>query len=785
MKTKGIYFLYRVLQALGLPWLLLYFLFRSVQNRAYWRSLTERFGFLPLSFKQTGPGAIWLHAVSVGEVLSCIEFLRQLRQCFPNTRLFVSTSTVAGRAVAAEKLRGLADGVFYVPVDYVWAVRRALRALKPSLVIVVETEIWPNLFREVKRTGAGLILVNARISDRAFPRYLRLRWFFRAVLPQLDCILVQSDEMGARFASLGASLAQFRTAGNFKYDFDGQRAPADSPVLTFLDRTGPAKVWIAASTMPPASDRDVDEDDAVLAAFAELAPRHRGLLLVLVPRKPDRFELAARKLEAAHIRYLRRSRLTPDATLRLPGVLLLDSVGELAGLFFAADVVFMGGSLANRGGHNLLEPAFFSKPIIIGPHMENFEAVSRQFCAAGACVEIAEAGELGGAVESLLNMQDDAREIGRRAFGCAEASRGATARAVAAGRDLYDIHLPAYRPALPWLWMAGALSRIWAWGVRRQARARPRELKAAVISVGNLTMGGTGKTPCVLYLASLLSEEGRRPGILTRGYGRPSPAKPLVLHQGAAVASGRTGDEAQLFLRSRLAPVGIGADRFQTGEILQRDFGVDVLLLDDGFQHQKLARDVDIVLIDALNPFGGGSVFPLGRLREPPSGLARADIILITRSNFSDLPAAIEVQVRRWNPGVPVFRACLAPDAWIDLRTGQHYSVTEPPFGAAAAFCGLGNPQSFRRTLERLGVALVDWLEFEDHHRYRPQELRRIAAQAAAKGASALLTTQKDAINLCEDFDVILAPLPVLSLEVKMAVEREGDFLHVIARCMQ
>src|ERR1039458_3315720 len=160
LKTKGIYFLCR-------DW----------RSGGYWRSLPQRFGFLPRSFRQTGPGAIWLHAVSVGEVLSCLEFLRRLRLRFPRSGLFVSTSTLAGKATADEKLRGLADGVFYAPVDYVFAVRRALRTLRPSVVVVAETELWPNLFREVKRTGAALTLVNGRISDRAFARYLSSRWF--------------------------------------------------------------------------------------------------------------------------------------------------------------------------------------------------------------------------------------------------------------------------------------------------------------------------------------------------------------------------------------------------------------------------------------------------------------------------------------------------------------------------------------------------------------------------------------------------------------------------------
>ena len=184
-------------------------------------------------------------------------------------------------------------------------------------------------------------------------------------------------------------------------------------------------------------------------------------------------------------------------------------------------------------------------------------------------------------------------------------------------------------------------------------------------------MGGTGKTPCVLRLAELLRERGRKPGILTRGYGRTSPVAALALPVGATVRTEQTGDEPQIFLRERVAPVGIGTDRYRTGTLLRQQFGTDVMLLDDGFQHVKLARNFDVVLLDALNPFGGCEIFPLGRLREPVPGVARADAILITRSEASDLGPAIERAIRRWNPRAPVFRARIHPEWWVEHRTGR------------------------------------------------------------------------------------------------------------------
>ena len=776
MKTKGIYFLYRACQAFALPLILLYFLYRCLRSRAYWSSLPQRFGWIPGSFSQTAPGAIWFHAVSVGEVLGSLAFLGRIRAEFPNTRLFVSTGTIAGQATARDKLRDVADGVFYAPVDLAFAVRSVLRRLNPSLVVVAETEIWPNLFREVKRTGAALAIVNGRISDRAYPRYRRLAWFFRTVLPAADALLAQSDEIGQRYLSLGALPAAVRTGGSFKYDFDARPAAPDSPVITLIARLAPKHVWIAASTVPPTAG-EADEDAAVLDAYRAVAAGDPGLLLIWAPRKPEHFAAAAEKLVRAGIPFVRRSRLGAESLDALPGVLLLDSIGELSGLFAAADVVFMGGTLAERGGHNILEPALFAKPVITGPHMENFQTIADDFRAAGAVVEIARPEELGDAVAKLLASVDERARIGARALECARARRGASARAVAAMRQLYDTHVPAHRRPQPW--HALGLPLAWAWelgGVAKSATC-PTKLAVPVISVGNLTMGGTGKTPCVLHLAGLLRAAGHTPAILTRGYGRHALAGDLAVAPGAQVSTEESGDEPQIFIRSNLAAVGIGADRARTAALLLERFPADVFLLDDGFQHVRLKRDLDIVLIDALDPFGGGAVFPLGRLREPVKGLARAGAVVITRCQFSDLAPAIEHAVRQVNPRVPVFRAGIEPEAWVDAVTGASHPPDRPPFSAAGGFCGLGNPQSFRRSLERAGVAPAAWFEFDDHHRYRPAELRSMAHQAAAAGAGALVTTEKDAVNLCADFRQDTAPFDVYWLKVRMTIDREREFL--------
>jgi tetraacyldisaccharide 4'-kinase len=243
-----------------------------------------------------------------------------------------------------------------------------------------------------------------------------------------------------------------------------------------------------------------------------------------------------------------------------------------------------------------------------------------------------------------------------------------------------------------------------------------------------------------------------------------------------------SGDEPQIFVRSGIASVGIGASRVEAGTRLLREIGADVLLLDDGFQHWKLARDVDIVLIDGLDPFGGGDVFPLGRLREPVEALSRADVIVITRAGHSDLAPAIEHQVRRWNTRALVFRATVEPYAWVEHATGRRVAAAPIPFASTGVFCGLGNPESFRRTLHAMGVNVAEWIDFDDHHRYRPREIRRLAQEMATKGATALVTTEKDSINLCEACGELAAPLPLYWLQVRMHIEQEDLLIEAVER---
>ena len=326
---------------------------------------------------------------------------------------------------------------------------------------------------------------------------------------------------------------------------------------------------------------------------------------------------------------------------------------------------------------------------------------------------------------------------------------------------------------LSWCWAAGHRAN-----VARQLACR-RSLSKNVISIGGLTMGGSGKSPMVAHLAHLLRERGRNPAILTRGYHRKSHDRMVIVPRGESASIALTGDEAQIYIRAGDAHVGIGADRYEAGLRMEETLSPDIFLLDDGFQHLRLNRAQDVVMIDALDPFGGG-MFPLGRSREPRKSLARASVIVVTRVEPGQDIAGLERLLRRYNRAAPIYTARVTPRYWVDYESKANHPVAEVKPGKVAAFCGLGNPRSFWRTLEELDVDVQFRWAFGDHHHYKPAELDRLAKQAAACGAETLVTTEKDVMNFCDQTARIVAPHKLLWLKIGIEIDKEEEFLQHI-----
>jgi 3-deoxy-D-manno-octulosonic-acid transferase len=410
------------------PW----FLYQALVYRKYIGSLGERMGRLPVSFNLDGDESIWIHAVSVGEALSARTLIHALRERYPKLRIFLSTTTLTGRQIARTRLQGV-DAVFFFPFDIPVFVKRTLRLVKPRLFIMMETEIWPNLLRACRAGGVKTMLVNGRISSRSYPRYRWIRGFMRQVLADVDRCCMQSEESARRIIDIGADPSKVIVTGSLK--FDSLELPAvaagrgASRVLRYFRLPPSRPVFIAASTLK-------GEEAPVLAAFAALRRTQPSTLLILAPRKPERFGEAVTLAREEGFRVLRKSELAVDSEPRAD-VVVLDSMGELAHLFQVATIVFVGGSLVDQGGHNILEPAVHSKPIIFGPYMQNFAEIADAFLAAGAAVQVDGPGELTEAVVRLAADPVERARLGAAARALVEANRGAEPRTLTAIADLF------------------------------------------------------------------------------------------------------------------------------------------------------------------------------------------------------------------------------------------------------------------------------------------------------------------------------------------------------------
>jgi 3-deoxy-D-manno-octulosonic-acid transferase len=425
----AVYSLYSVLIVTFFLVMSPYLAWQAVRHRKYIGSLGQRLGYLPISFNLDGEESIWIHAVSVGEVLTARALLPQLKERYPRLRLFLSTTTMTGQDIARNGLQHV-DGVFYFPFDLGFIVNRTLRLVKPRMFIMMETEIWPNLLRACHRTGVRTVVVNGRISARSYPRYRLARPFFRRVLAHVDRFCMQGEESARRIIEIGADPDKVVVTGSLKFDsldLPGAATAADrgrNRVLRYFRMTNDRPVIIAASTMK-------GEEEAVLEAFQRVRARVPEALLIIAPRKPERFAEVEQQARRGGWNVARRKDLAIDAEPR-QDIVILDTIGELAQLYQIATAVFVGGSLVDTGGHNVIEPAVFGKPIVFGPHMHNFAEIARAFVENDAAIQIKSARDLEHVLLGLLNDPVRRARLGAAARALVEANRGARGKTMTA-----------------------------------------------------------------------------------------------------------------------------------------------------------------------------------------------------------------------------------------------------------------------------------------------------------------------------------------------------------------
>jgi 3-deoxy-D-manno-octulosonic-acid transferase len=416
------YLIYSALLAAVLLVSLPYWLLQGLRHGKYRAGLGERLGRVPQRLlAEPARPAIWVHAVSVGEVLAVSALVAELTRQFPKHRVLVSTTTDTGQKLARSRFG--AENVFYFPLDFAFAIRPYLRLLRPELIVIAETEFWPNFLRLAHASSARIAVVNARISDRSWPGYVRFRRLLRRVLREIDLFLTQTGEDARRLEQIGAPSERIQVTGNLKFDVP---APAAPPIVASLRATfqqaNASPVIVCGSTVD-------GEEPLLLRAFENVLASHPRATMILAPRHPERFDEVAELLQKLGIRFWRRSLWSGDPIVG--GVLLIDTIGELAALYGLADVAFVGGSLVPRGGHNIIEPALQGVPIVVGNHTENFRDIVGLFQSRDA-VRVVGPAELPLVLMELIADPIERAELGRRAAETLRAQMGATQRTVQA-----------------------------------------------------------------------------------------------------------------------------------------------------------------------------------------------------------------------------------------------------------------------------------------------------------------------------------------------------------------
>lgn len=416
------FFAYNALSIFLLIPLFLFNIYRSI--RLGWPLATaERFGFVPRSAlaKVAGRPVIWLHAVSVGEIIAARPLLKALRSRYPNHAVVVTNTTETGRTTAAGFPE--IDLCLYFPFDFLPSVRAMLRSVKPRIIIIMETEIWPNFCREAAGNGIPLLLANGRISDRSFKRYLKFSWFFRPALRCFSTICMQSEIGRERIAAIGANPESIRVTGNLKNDIPSRQVDEEERTKLRARYSIPPDCCVLTG----GSSRD-GEEQYLISSYKELAAEIGNLFLVLVPRHPERTGEIAALLDNAGVRYQRRTSLSNGSCLHPGEALLVDTVGEMMNLYALSDLAFVGGSLVPFGGHNLLEPASVGVPSIFGPHMANFREIETLVLQYGAGIQIQTPEELTASCRALITSPELRRVLGQNGLKLMRDNGGATER---------------------------------------------------------------------------------------------------------------------------------------------------------------------------------------------------------------------------------------------------------------------------------------------------------------------------------------------------------------------
>lgn len=794
------------------------FMVRSVREKGFVERIRQSLGFFPEHAldKVEKKDCIWVHAASVGEIVATSPLIKEFRKEFPKSPILVSVVTTSGYEMANRIIKD-ADAIIYFPLDLPWLAGHVLRRIRPRVFLPVETELWPNFLRTARKIHVPVMMVNGRISDKSVKQYKHLHSLLRNMIGTVKLFAMQSPIDAEYIMRLGAPQELVTVTGNTKFD---QTYTDVSPEekQKIIEEMGLSKndgIFLAGSTHR-------GEEEAVLQAFKAVRETHPHARLVIAPRELLRTMEVVHLCRKAGFSVTTRTKLQNEAP-QDEDIVILDTIGELGKVYSIGDVVFVGGSLVPHGGHNILEPAAHGKAIIVGSHMFNFKDTYALFKNRDACLTVKNGEELAKQVTRLFDEPEHRHRMEEETRAIVRENKGASRKSAILLHQMLEsyesspenrhyvrstqkitnfqtyfidlVHSKEVDGLFPHLIMGilyifsliyGLLVNIKLVGYK-YGIFQKQKLDCFVISLGNVTVGGTGKTPTAQRLARDIRDMGYRVVILNRGYrakwhgevGIVSDGKRL--HMDAAEA----GDEAYMLAKHLPeVPVLIGAERAKTGRYAMEHFGAEVAILDDGYQHWQLERDLDILLVDAVNVFGNGYILPRGTLREPISHISRADICLMTKVDQAAAGSCdyIRETVHRYNPEARIVESIHQPRCFIPLTewyvniASQGIDIAQMRGKRIMAVSAIGNPASFEQTLSDLGAVIIESLRYPDHHDYAMSEMTDIFQQAENAGAEAIVITEKDAVKIPADVarEKWSIPIYVICVEVNFQKGSEG-----------
>lgn len=803
------------------------FMIRSIRERGFVERIRQSFGFFPKGALDpvAKKNCIWVHAASVGEIVATSPLIKEFRREFPKSPILVSVVTTSGYEMANRIIKD-ADSIIYFPLDLPFVSAHVFKKIFPRVFLNVETELWPNFLKAAREHQVPVMMVNGRISEKSVKRYKYMFSILRDMIGTVKLFAMASGVDAGYVKQLGAPPELVTVTGNTKFDqtytdvTDAQR----QKILSDMGLTDAKEIFLAGSTHR-------GEENFVLKAFKAIRENHPQARLIIAPRELLRTREVVALCKAAGFTVGTRTELQKRSPAN-EDIIILDTIGELGQVYSVGNVIYVGGSLVSHGGHNILEPAAHGKAIIVGHHMENFKDLHALFKNRDACITVADDTELAAQAKKLFDEPAERQRLEEETIKIVHENRGASRKSAVLLRQMlteyeakenarrllttksvenfqtYFLRLihdeevrGVFTPLMIAVMYVGSLIyrglvdlRLLGYELGFSGKER---LNCFVISLGNITVGGTGKTPTAQRLAKEIRDMGYRVVILNRGYRAKFRGEVGIVSDGKTLKMNapEAGDEAFMLAKHLPnVPVLIGARRAVTGQYAIENFGAEVVILDDGFQHWQVIRDFDILLIDAVSVFGNGYLLPRGILRESISHISRADVCLMTkvdqaREGSCDL---IRETVARYNSSAQIVESihqprCLIPLAdWAVDLAGEGVPVKIISGRKVMAVSAIGNPASFERTLKDLGAEIISSLRYPDHHDYTIMEMEEILRRADSFAAEMIIVTEKDAVKIPREVagENWSIPIYVIRVEVKFLAGSE-EFHNELRRRLE